>query len=119
MTIHAIRDYPTQSKDREENFHGARLFFIGWDKHLMFYAPLSLCLPQDMPFQAVLTQVLAQAYGDHLEFREIDWSVTTWLKNGLPWQPELDASLVDNGLHHKDLIRFQTSGLAAFNQAGF
>ena len=32
-------------------------------------------------------------------------------RSGQPWQPDPAKSLADNGLQHKDAIRFRTPGL--------
>ena len=44
MAVIALKEgYQGEVKDREENFHGNRLLFIGWEDHLMFCAPH--CIP--------------------------------------------------------------------------
>ena len=43
--------------------------------------------------------------------QEIDWSKVEWLKSGQPWQPDVEKSLAENGLKHKDVIRLRTPGL--------
>jgi len=34
-----------------------------------------------------------------------------WFKSGQPWHPRWDESLDENGLRHKDVLRFRTPGL--------
>jgi len=34
-----------------------------------------------------------------------------WFKSGQPWQPDFGKTLAENGLGHKDAIRFRTPGL--------
>jgi phenol hydroxylase P4 protein len=110
MSVVAISDYNFPAKDVRENFP-APLLYIGWEDHLMFCAPFCLPLPPDMPFGALPTAVLPGIYGEHPDFERIDWSSVEWLKSGRPWQPDPAKSLADNGLQHKDAIRFRTPGL--------
>ncbi|WP_296225753.1 phenol hydroxylase subunit P4 [Ralstonia sp. UBA689] len=102
--------YTFPMKDVRENFP-APLLYIGWEDHLMFSAPLCLPLPPDMPFGALMTQVLPGIYAEHPDFERIDWSAAQWFKSGQPWTPDAAKSLAENGLGHKDVIRFRTPGL--------
>lgn len=112
MATVAIRpDYTGEMKDRVENFHGNQLFYIGWDKHLMFCAPLAFPLPPSMPFKAMVEQILPAGFGVHPDFAKIDWSQVTWLSSGQPFTPDFEKSLAENGLGHKAVLRFQTPGL--------
>ncbi|RJG02489.1 phenol hydroxylase subunit P4 [Noviherbaspirillum sedimenti] len=110
MPVVSIKLYPVDNKDRKENFHGAQLLYVGWDKHLLFYAPTVFCLPPDTRFRDVVETHLANAYGVHPEFSGIDWNQVCWLKSGQPWTPDMDKSIAENGLEHKDVLRFQTPG---------
>ena len=110
MSVVAVQPYNFPAQDTREKFP-APLLYIGWDEHLMFCAPFCLPLPPDMPFGALGTAVLPGVYGWHPDFAKIDWAQAQWLKNGQPWQPDFTKSLADNGLVHKDVIRFRTPGL--------
>ena len=110
MSVVAIAPYEFTPRDVRENFP-APLLYIGWEDHLMFCAPVCLPLPPDMPFGALPTAVLPGIYGEHPDFAQIDWSQVQWLKSGQPWTPDPAKSLADNGLTHKDAIRFRTPGL--------
>lgn len=105
-------DFPM--KDKRENFP-APLLYIGWEDHLMFSAPICLPLPPDMPFGAIGAAVLPGIYGPHPDFAKIDWAAVEWTKSGQPWQPDPAKSLAENGLTHKDVIRFRTPGLHGLN----
>ncbi|MDR3004582.1 MAG: phenol hydroxylase subunit P4, partial [Acidovorax sp.] len=87
------------------------LLYIVWEAHLMFCSPVALPLPPDMPFGALAQAVLPDVYGAHPDFARIDWSAVQWFKSGQPWSPDASKSLADNGLTHKDVIRFRTPGL--------
>jgi phenol hydroxylase P4 protein len=77
----------------------------------MFCAPFCFPFPPVMPFRDLVEKVLPGAYGYHPDWAKIDWSQVHWFKSGKPWQPSLDKSLADNGLRHKDVLRFRTPGL--------
>lgn len=110
MTVTAVKDYhfaPRESADRMP----APLLMIGWDHHLMFCAPFCVPLPPDTPFGALPEAVLPGMFGYHPDFARIDWSRVEWLKSGQPFHPDPAKSLAENGLGHKDVIRFRTPGL--------
>ena len=110
MSVTALYPYEFEAKDRRENFP-APLLFIGWEDHLLFCAPVALPLPADTPFGALAQAVLPGVYGYHPDFAKIDWGRVEWFKSGQPWTPDPAKSLQDNGLGHKDVIRFRTPGL--------
>jgi len=111
MATAAIGTYSFPAKDTVDKFHGNQLLYIGWEDHLMFCAPLAFPFPPVMPFKAILDQVLPGAFGAHPDFAKIDWSKAEWFKSGKPWQPDYSKSIGENGLKHKDVIRFRTPGL--------
>ncbi len=111
MAVTALKDYKFAPKDTQDKFHGAQLLYVGWDQHLMFCAPFAFPLPPDMPFQALLDGVLPGAYSQHPDFAQVDWGKVEWLKSSQPWQPDFGKTLAENGLKHKDVIRFRTPGL--------
>ena len=110
MSVVALKPYSFPAKDVRENFP-APLLYIGWEDHLMFCAPYCLPLPPDTPFGALSAAVLPGIYGWHPDFAKIDWSKAEWFKSGEPWTPDPAKSLAENGLKHKDAIRFRTPGL--------
>ena len=110
MSVVALERYSFPAADARENFP-APLLYIGWEDHLMICAPVCLPLPPDMPFGALATAVLPGIYGYHPDFAKIDWAKVQWLRSGQPWQPDPTQSLAENGLKHKDAIRFRTPGL--------
>lgn len=97
--------------DAEQHFHGKRLLYIGWDEHLLFCSPVCLPLPPELPFGALVEQVLPGVYGSHPDFARIDWASVQWFDSGRPFTPDFAKSLADNGLVHKSLVRLRTPGL--------
>ena len=111
MPVTAIKPYVGEVKDSVDKFHGAQLLYIGWEDHLMFCAPFAFPFPPVMRFGDITEKVLPGAFGEHLDFAQIDWAKAEWFKSGKPWTPDFNKSLADNGLKHKDVIRFRTPGL--------
>jgi phenol hydroxylase P4 protein len=110
MSVVALQPYEFPARDGRENFP-APLLYIGWEDHLMIASPVCLPLPPDTPFGALPTAVLPGIYGAHPDFARINWSQVQWCKSGQPWTPDPAKSLAENGLGHKDVIRFRTPGL--------
>lgn len=111
MPVTAIGEYEFEPLDKVENFHGNQLTYINWEQHLLFCAPVCLPLPPEMPFGAFVKEVLPGVYNKHPDFEKIDWDAVTWKVDGADFTPDMAASLTDNGLGHKSLLRFWTPGL--------
>ena len=105
------QDYQGIPKDTVDKFHGNQLLYIGWEDHLMFCAPFAFPFPPAMRFGDIVSHVLPGAFGYHPDFAKIDWPAAQWFKSGQPFSPDFDRSLAENGLGHKDVIRFRTPGL--------
>lgn len=113
MPVNAINDnYHFEPKDAEKNFHGNRLVYIGWDHHLFFCAPVAFPLPPEMPFGAIVQEILPNAFGMHPDFAEIDWDAVIWRLDGEVFTPDMEASLDSQGVGHKSVIRMETPGLS-------
>lgn len=111
MSVTSIGKYEFEPLDRQENFHGNQLTYINWEKHLMFCAPVCLPLPPEMPFGALVKEVLPGVYNKHPDYGKIKWDDVIWQLDGADFTPNMDASLADNGLGHKSVVRFWTPGL--------
>lgn len=111
MAVTALKEYRFEPRDAEKNFHGLRIVYVGWDKHLMFASPFMFAVAPDVSFGDLVTGNLAAAYGAHPDFARVDWGKVAWLKNGQPWTPDFGKSVDANGIAHKDLLRFRTPGL--------
>ena len=119
MAVAAIIDnYLGERLDRVENFHGNQVLYLGWDHHLMFCAPVAFPVPPDMPFNKVLEELMPGAYSLHPEFSEIDWDGVQWHLNGEPFTPDRDATLAEQGIDHKSILRFTTPGLDGIEGCG-
>lgn len=112
MSVVALKPgYKGEVLDRVENFHGNQLVYLHWEDHLSFCAALAFPLPPDMPFGAILKDVLPPFYGMHPDWPKIDWSSVRWTLDGKPFTPDPGRALRDQGIRHKSLLRFWTPGL--------
>lgn len=118
MAVVALKPYDFPSSDSVEKFHGNQLLYVCWDNHLLFCAPFAFPLPPSMRFGELLDKTLPAAFGYHPDFARIDWSAASWFKSGQPWVPQRDRSLAENGLRHKDVLRFRTPGLTGIGGSG-
>ena len=114
-TAAITEDYTGERLDRVENFHGNQIVYVGWDKHLMFCAPLALMMPADTPFGAIVKDMLPGTYAVHPDFEKIDWNNVEWRLNGERFTPDFDASVGEQGIDHKSAIRFRTPELTGIN----
>ncbi|KRB83910.1 phenol hydroxylase [Sphingomonas sp. Root710] len=118
MTVRAIRDYVFEPADSEEKFQGARVVYVGWDGHLMFSSPYAWALPPDLLFADFLADQLNNTFGSHPDWSKIDWTKTTWTKNDEVFLPDLNGTIVNLGIAHKDALRFNMPGLGGIGGLG-
>ena len=118
MSVTSLGKYDFPPADAVENFHGNQLVYLAWDEHLMFCSPTAYPLPPEMPFRALVEQVITGTYGLHPDFAAIDWEQVEWLIDGREAHPDPDASLADNGIGHKSIVRFRTPGLNGIKGSG-
>lgn len=118
MPTAAISKYVGVPADTVANFHGNQLLYICWDKHLAYAAPSIYCLSPSMKFEDMLTQMVASVIQGHPDAAHIDWRKTTWEKADKPWTPDFDKSVAENGLVHKEYLRFRTPGLDGYKGLG-
>lgn len=119
MATVSIGEYPVIMKDKVENFHGNQVVYIGWDKHKLINTAMAFPLPPQMPFKALIQEVMPTCYKDHPEFEKIVWDDSVlWNLNGEAFVPNLEKSLLDNGIDHKSILRFETPSLKGLNGVG-
>lgn len=111
MPTASIGDYVGVPSDALANFHGNQLVYLCWDKHLMYAAPFAFPVPPDMKVRTLLEENVNGIIKDHPDTPHIQWDKVTWVKEGKPCAIDIDKSFADNGLKHKDFLRFTTPGL--------
>lgn len=117
MSTRAIHGYEIAARDKVENFHGNRLLYIHWEDHLSFCAAMAFPLPPDMPFGALIGEIMPAHYGMHPDWKSMDWTSVRWQLDGKPFTPDAAKSLTDNGIGHKSLLRFWTPGLTGYRNS--
>ncbi|WP_028208986.1 phenol hydroxylase subunit P4 [Paraburkholderia nodosa] len=112
MAVVALHEgYAGPMRDRVENFHGNQLLYVGWEDHLMFCAPHCLAVAPGMTFGALAREVIPAMYGMHPDWPSVQIESVEWFRSRERFTPDFDASLADNGLGHKALLRLRTPGL--------
>ena len=110
MSVVAVRPYQGVQQDTVDRF-AAPLLYIGWEDHMMFCAPFCVPASPDLKFSDFITKVLPGLFGEHPDFENINWNQVNWFKSNEFWMPQLDKTLAENGIGHKDLIRMRTPGM--------
>ena len=119
MTVAAIGTYEFESSDSMARYRGKQLLYVNWEKHRMFSRPFVIALAPETPFSALLERLIPDAYSFHPDFPKIDWSAVIWQNSETVFKPDPAKSLKDNGIGHKDLIRFTTPGLDGLGGSGY
>lgn len=111
--ISVVPDYEAHitPRDLPENFHGNIVVGVHWEGHLSYTFPVVFPLPPTMPFGALVKDVIAPYYADHPNAAKIDWTKVEWVIDNVNKKPDFNASLADNGVRMKSLIRFTMPGV--------
>ena len=100
-------------------FPGKQLLFINWEKHRLFSRPFVLALSPETPFAEIIDKYITDCYSYHPDFARIDWAQVIWQNSNQVFTPDRAKSLKENGIGHKDLIRFTTPGLNGIADTGY
>ena len=119
MAVKALADYQFKSSDAIENYQGKQLLFINWEKHRLFSRPFVLALSPETPFAEIIDKYITDCYSYHPDFARIDWAQVIWQNANQVFTPDRAKSLKENGIGHKDLIRFTTPGLNGIADTGY
>lgn len=117
MAVAARAPYEFEPRDLVENFGGKQIVYATWDRHLLFAAPFLICLPPEVSFGEFVNGPLAQLLSIDPDAAAIDWTKVQWLKGNQPFVPDFALSLTENGIGHKQQLRFQTPGLNSVTAA--
>ncbi len=119
MPVKAITpDYHGDFKDTQDKFNGNQILNICWERHTMFGWPMCVPLPPQMPFGALIENVLPGIYASHPDFAKIEWDQVQWSTARGPFTPDPAKSIAEHGFKHKTQIRFHTPDLEGHNGAG-
>tara|TARA_R110000787_G_scaffold187093_9_gene298895 strand:- start:4789 stop:5148 length:360 start_codon:yes stop_codon:yes gene_type:complete len=112
MPVKAITpDYHGDFQDTQDKFGDKQLLNICWEKHTMMGWPMCVPLLPDTPFGGLIEQVLPMIYAVHPDFEKIEWDKVEWSTSRGPFTPDMSKTIAENGLRHKQQIRFRTPGL--------
>jgi phenol hydroxylase P4 protein len=105
--------YPTIMKDSVDKFHGNNVVCIDWYGHVMVSSPRAFPLPPEMPFGALVSELLPLTYSIEPDFAKLDFETTEviWTIDGTVVTPDFSKSLAENGVGHKSFIQFETPTL--------
>jgi len=117
MPVTALKEYVGVPRDSVDKFLGQQIVYVSWDRHLLFAAPFLICVPPQMKFGEFVEGPLKTLIQPDPDAEKVEWTKVQWLKSNQPWQPRFDLSLADNGIGHKDQIRFQTPGVNTLSAA--
>lgn len=118
MSVAAVKEYIGVPRDVEANFNGLRLIYVTWDHHLLFAAPFCCPVPPGTKFED-FTKVIAGIIAPHPDAAKVDWSKVEWFKSYQPWKPDFNKTIAENGITHKEFLRFRTPGLNGLGGKGF
>src|SRR5258708_36848647 len=108
MSVIALNEgYTGEVKDREENFHGQRLLFIGWEDHLMFCAPHCITVPPTMTLGLLAAEVLPAIYSSHPDWGRVNRDQIEWFRSGERFSPQFRKTPGGDGLQPKPVIRLR------------
>lgn len=113
MAIQSIGEYPIIMKDDVKNFHGNQLVYLYWYGHRVVSSPRAFPLSPDMPFGAIISDLIPITYKIEPDYENLDFDKTEviWEIDGKRVNPDFSKSLKDNGIGHKSFITFITPSL--------
>ncbi|MDX9887263.1 phenol hydroxylase subunit P4 [Thauera sp.] len=111
MAVSALKEYIGVPRDSVEHFGGKQIVYVSWDRHLLFASPFMMCLPRDMLFGEMVDGPLKALVQPDPDSAAVDWHKVEWMKDNKPFNPDFGKSLAENGIGHKDQVRFHTPGL--------
>lgn len=113
MAIQSIGEYPIIMKDDVKNFHGNQLVYLYWYGHRVVSSPRAFPLSPDMPFGAIISDLIPITYKIEPDYENLDFDKTEviWEIDGKRVTPDFSKSLKDNGVGHKSFITFITPSL--------
>ena len=117
--LKTLAPYEFKSSDALENYKGKQLLYVNWERHRMFSRPFVLALPPETLFSVIIDQYMTDCFSYHPDWKQIDWNTVVWQNGNTPFTPDRNKSLKENGIGHKDLIRFRTPGLDGIAGTGY
>jgi phenol hydroxylase P4 protein len=111
MPVVAKEEYIGAPRDLQANFNGNQIVYACWDRHLLLAAPFICFGPPEMLFKDMVTNGICPLIESDPDAAAIDWNKVEWLKSNQPFKPDFEKSLMENGILHKEQVRFCTPNL--------
>lgn len=114
MAIQSIGEYPIIMKDSVDKFNGNQLVYLYWHGHRVACSPKAFPLPPEMPFGAIVSDLIPISYKIEPDFENLDFDKTEviWEIDGKVVTPDFSKSLKENGIGHKSFVKFITPTLS-------
>lgn len=110
MAVTSTKPYVGVPRDVVANFNGKQAVYVYWEQHLLFATPLFLIVDPNMRFGDFLNNVIKPLIQPDPDAASVDLSQAEWFKGKDAWTPNLDLTLIENGIVHKAQLRFRTPG---------
>ena len=106
MAVKAMYDYDWPSRSAAEFYGDAQLVHVWWKGNPYFVAASTFPFPKDMPFGA-LVGLCKEFFAADPDFTPEMMDTARWAVDKQPITPDMEASLVANGVGHKSLVQFE------------
>jgi len=111
MPVAAIGEYKFHPRDAADVYGDNQLVYFCWDRHLLFAAPFITFVSGDMTLGTYLDEVIKPLIAADPDAGQLDWANAEWSIGPRAFTPDFGASLLANGIGHKDKILMNTPGL--------
>lgn len=111
MAVASIGTYKFPPRDRAEIYGASQLVYFCWERHMLFAAPFITFPRSDMKLGDYLENIIKPLISPDPDAPQVEWTKAQWSNGPKPFTPNIDASLVDNGLGHKAKLIMSTPGL--------
>lgn len=111
MPVTSIGTYQFPPRDAAMVYGENQLVYFCWERHLLFAAPFILCVSGTMKFGEFMDERIKPLLAPDPDAEAIDWNAVEWSIGGKSVTIDPEASLVENGVGHKDKIVMTTPGL--------
>jgi len=106
MAVVANYEYNWPSRSAAELYGDAQLVHVWWKGNPYFVAASTFPFPKDMPFGA-LVGLCKEFFAADPDFTPEMRDTARWAVDKQPITPDMEASLVANGVGHKSLVQFE------------
>jgi phenol hydroxylase P4 protein len=106
MAVTAMYDYNWPSRSAAEFYGDNQLVHVWWKGNPFFVSAATFPFPKEMPFGA-LVGLCKEFFAADPDFDPASMDTARWAVDKDPLTPDMEASLVANGVGHKSLVQFE------------